>query len=96
MTDTALAWQDQAACRGHDAELFFPELGDTDRRIPRAKKICAGCPVRADCLEAAMRMEAGLYYRSGVWGGLSAKQRRELHRCRTGRCQHTDGCPEVT
>ena len=64
-------WSDQAACRGMDPELFFPErweLGWTDTRIARA--ICAGCPVCAECLETALQR-----HEYGIWGGTSEKQR---------------------
>lgn len=62
-------WTDLAACRGHDPELWFP-LGDG----ARAKAICAGCPVREDCLTFALRL--GLDH--GIFGGLDADERRVL------------------
>jgi WhiB family redox-sensing transcriptional regulator len=39
-----------------------------------AKAICAGCQVRADCLEA------GLEEKYGVWGGTSARERARLRK----------------
>jgi hypothetical protein len=65
---------DTAPCRGHDPEVFF-----TRHLIPYAKRICAPCPLRSECLAAAMRVEgeAG-QYRYGVYGGLSADERGRL------------------
>lgn len=57
-------WEDLAACRaepGASAVFFSEELAD----IVEAKRICAGCPVIAPCLEGAIaRAEP-----CGVWGG---------------------------
>jgi WhiB family transcriptional regulator, redox-sensing transcriptional regulator len=66
-------WMDEAACRGVDTDLFFPGLGEST--LP-AKAICSGCPVSADCLMYAM--EGDSHDDFGVWGGTSAKQRRQL------------------
>ena len=64
-------WRDRAACVGAEREVFFPTQGEDVRR---AKAVCAACPVRADCLDYAMRWDI----RYGIWGGLSEKQRRRL------------------
>jgi WhiB family redox-sensing transcriptional regulator len=57
-------WEELAACRTEPqaTEVFFSEeLAD----IVEAKRICAGCPVIAPCLEGAIaRAEP-----CGVWGG---------------------------
>ena len=39
-----------------------------------AKKICAGCDVKAQCLEYALANDE----RFGIWGGLSERERRKL------------------
>jgi len=64
MTDTE-AWREDALCRDGSAaltELFFSEQLDD---IARAKQFCRGCPVRSDCLEAALERREPW----GVWGG---------------------------
>jgi WhiB family transcriptional regulator, redox-sensing transcriptional regulator len=72
-------WQWRAACRGEDTGLFFPPH-DTESREERlarerkAKTICAGCPVRIECLEYAIRIRES----HGIWGGLSEVERRVL------------------
>lgn len=62
-------WWAAAACRGRRIEIFFPERGDTTRP---AKELCAGCPVRDDCLDYALAN--GIKH--GIWGGTSEKERR--------------------
>lgn len=69
-------WRERAACRGEDPDLFFPERGE---RPTAAQAICRGCPVRAECLEHADTYEAS-GQEHGVWGGLSATDRRSLVR----------------
>lgn len=70
---TILPWQDSAACIGADTAIFFPESGDP---VGPAKAICRACPVREQCLADAL--ERGEVH--GVWGGLSAKERRKYRR----------------
>mgnify|MGYP002651610175 CR=1 FL=1 len=39
-----------------------------------AKKVCVGCEVRSECLEYALLHDE----RFGIWGGLSAEERRRM------------------
>ena len=71
-------WHHHAACQQQDPELFFADPTDV-QPIQAAKRICADCPVRAACLTDVMAWEQpGSRY--GVVGGLSAQERRQLHR----------------
>ncbi|MGB3732383.1 WhiB family transcriptional regulator [Microbacterium sp.] len=69
----ALAWQVDALCAQTDPEAFFPEKGGSTRD---AKRICASCEVRSECLEYALSNDE----RFGIWGGLSERERRKLKR----------------
>lgn len=69
-TEQALEWQGRSACRTADPELFFPEADS--RSTHEAKRICAGCPVRVECLTAAIANRED----HGVWGGLTERERR--------------------
>jgi len=73
-----------AGCVHADPETWFPPAGDNDDGSPelraqerrRAGRLCAGCPVAAPCLALSYALGAtGVH---GVWGGLSAADRREL------------------
>jgi WhiB family redox-sensing transcriptional regulator len=68
-------WQRLAACRGHNPNLFFPSRGASLRE---AKLVCAGCVVRADCLEFALAS----FEKRGVWGGYSERERRGMRATR--------------
>lgn len=73
-------WAVQAACRDADPNHFYPPEG-AERRAERealAKRICAECVVRGDCLEQALTR--GESY--GIWGGLNEVERRSLLRRR--------------
>lgn len=72
MTD----WREQAACRGVDLSVFFPEgmRNTTAPAIAAAKQICERCPVRAVCLADHLNET------HGVWGGTSAREREALRR----------------
>lgn len=67
------AWVEEALCAQTDPEEFFPPKGRSPRE---AKKVCAACPVAAECL--AYALDNG--ERHGVWGGLSERERRSLPR----------------
>ena len=79
-------WRTRAACLGRDPEMFFPHPSDHDGE-DAAVAVCWQCPVEADCLAEAMRLEKGLSVsnRWGIWGGygpvervmLAANQRRK-------------------
>ena len=66
-------WQERGLCSQTDPEAFFPEKGGSTRE---AKKICAGCEVRPECLAYALANGE----RYGIWGGMSERERRRLAR----------------
>lgn len=73
LDDGLLSWQTDALCAETDPEAFFPEKGGSTRE---AKRICAGCEVRSQCLEYALANDE----RFGIWGGLSERERRKLRK----------------
>lgn len=70
-------WQDAAACLGVTPGLFFPADG-APVQLDQARRVCAGCVVRDECLEWALEHNE----RHGVWGGLSERERRRLRKQR--------------
>lgn len=72
-------WRERGACLGVDPELFYP-VGEgvaVAAQTDRARRVCAGCPVRTECLAEVMASEdPGL--RWGIAGGLSPVDRSEL------------------
>lgn len=66
--------RDLAACRGATGFMYPSDA----RGVPAAKAVCAGCPVRAECLEFALANDE----RWGVWGGTSERQRRAMRAVR--------------
>lgn len=68
-------WMLDGACRGIDPNLFNHERGD-NAAIRQAKAVCAGCPVRSDCLYYALSL--GVRLLPGVWGGTSERERRKM------------------
>ena len=71
-------WRTRAACLDVDPELFFPtaESGPAyGTQVTAAKAVCAGCPVRTECLIEAL---ARIPY--GIAGGLTSHERDQLRR----------------
>ncbi len=68
-------WMNDAECKQLDPQVFFPSDGVG---VIEAQRVCAGCPVQAQCLEYALtyRIE------HGVWGGASERERRRMLRAR--------------
>jgi WhiB family redox-sensing transcriptional regulator len=73
-----LNWQEVAACRDADPDLFFPvgTAGPALHQIDEAKRICRTCPAQARCLAWALDHGVG----SGVWGGTTEDERRAIRR----------------
>jgi WhiB family transcriptional regulator, redox-sensing transcriptional regulator len=77
-----LGWRERAACLGMSTELFFP-AGSTGKAIDQAdeaKLVCAGCPVRRQCLEYAIGTG-----QEGIWGATTEDERRSLRRAQQRR-----------
>ncbi|WP_424213252.1 WhiB family transcriptional regulator [Streptomyces sp. BI20] len=53
------------------AELFYSEKTGS---AARAKRICAECPARTECLDYAQKHGES----HGIWGGLTGHERRVL------------------
>jgi WhiB family transcriptional regulator, redox-sensing transcriptional regulator len=73
----ATAWQVHAECAKPQFRKFMDDFFAEERSshgralVQRAKTLCEGCVVRADCLEYAQR--EGINH--GVYGGLTASER---------------------
>jgi WhiB family transcriptional regulator, redox-sensing transcriptional regulator len=76
-------WHASGACTGEDLELFFGPDGEREgHRLIRealAKAVCAGCEVRAECLDYAVSRPE----KYGTWGGLSEDERANERRRRS-------------
>lgn len=73
------AWQLRAACRGPESTWFYPPASGERReqrelREAKAKRMCASCPVRTECLEYALDIKEP----HGIWGGLNEHERIRL------------------
>jgi WhiB family redox-sensing transcriptional regulator len=78
-TVPASDWQNRAACRDADPELFaYDPQTDPRANAEAAKAICAGCPVTDDCLSFALATFRRREDRTGIYGGLAPAERRQL------------------
>jgi WhiB family redox-sensing transcriptional regulator len=67
-------WRELAACKGRDQRVFFPRRHDLFA-VTVAKSVCATCPVRAECLHAALSAPFPVV---GVWGGMLEHERSRI------------------
>jgi len=63
-------WASQAVCKQSAPDELFVRGAQQHR----AKLVCGGCPVRAECLAEALDNEM----EGGVWGGMTARERRAI------------------
>lgn len=70
-------WVLDGACVGTDPELFFPQ---TELEQQWVQRICAACPVIAECAAWALEVESGFGagHRFGIYGGLTPEDRAEI------------------
>ncbi|MGH9212845.1 MAG: WhiB family transcriptional regulator [Acidimicrobiales bacterium] len=64
-------WMARGNCADESPAVLFPSDGVG---VEIARRICAGCPVREQCLEYALANRID----HGVWGGLSERERRRV------------------
>ena len=71
-------WRELSACRDTDPDLFFPigTTGAAIEQIEAAKAVCRTCEAQPACLEFALMTNQ----ESGVWGGTSEEERRQLRK----------------
>lgn len=73
-TPVAANWQDRAACRGVNTDLFYPisywSLAGR-AQAEKALAYCRSCPVRDACRTDAEEHDE----RFGIWGGLTEEDR---------------------
>ena len=74
----AMTWNDDWASQAQCRETRPDELFVRGAAQNRAKQMCAGCPVRTECLAEALDNEIEW----GVWGGLTERERRAVLRKR--------------
>lgn len=75
------SWADAAACRHVDRatrDAFFHDEKDPDNP---ARRICAGCSVRTQCLDHAITTGEP----HGIWGGKDEEERKRIARSRSRR-----------
>jgi len=77
-------WEAGALCARPwvDREVFYPGEGGSRWDAARARMLCGRCPVRAECLDFALRhmdtVEGAGYW--GTWAGTTERERRAMHR----------------
>lgn len=83
MTTYATDWRAAGACLSADPDLFFPisKGAVTDQQVTVALSVCAGCPVREQCLDFAMQTAEV----NGIWGGTTPEERIRARRKATRR-----------
>lgn len=74
-------WTERALCKGSDLNFYpsQPMRGGQSLELRAAvkacKELCRKCPVKADCLEHAVK-----YDEPGLWAGTTRDKRRSLAR----------------
>jgi WhiB family transcriptional regulator, redox-sensing transcriptional regulator len=80
MSEHGTEWRAAGACLSADPDLFFPVATGiaAGREAARAQRVCAGCQVRQECLDFAMRNGE----MHGIWGGTTPEERLHARRQR--------------
>lgn len=70
------SWRSEGRCLDSKTHIFFPVTDKTDiAATVEARKICAGCPVRQECLDFAISTN-----QVGIWGGKTTTERAGIRR----------------
>lgn len=81
LTNNKESWRQQGICSQTDPDIWFPGAGQTTQ-ARLAIELCQQCPVRIECLEAALTSEDE---ERGIWGGTTTKQRKQIRETLTRR-----------
>lgn len=66
-----MTWMEKGACRGVDADQFFPEKGSAGGHYRIViQEFCNVCSVKESCLNFALDN-----YELGIWGGTTTRAR---------------------
>lgn len=82
-------WHAKAACRGMGPDLFYPGRGEATEP---AKRICASCEVKTECLADAFSH----FDKNGIFGGRSERERRRMRRERRQALNRGEVLPDVS
>jgi len=100
---TRNAWWEEAACQGHNVTVFFPLSSSAPNYRARAtdkddyasaRRICASCTVRAECLDDALLFEK-VYRGGGFRGGMTPAEREREGRVREQKTQQIRGAARL-
>lgn len=76
-----VTWMEHAACVGMPTDLFFDESSARPEvRFAEAAAVCARCPVRNECLDAALPFAHGKIYDSSFRASTTAAERKMIRR----------------
>lgn len=69
-----MTWMEKGACRGVDADQFFPEKGSAGGHYKIViEEFCNVCSVKESCLNFAIDNNE-----LGIWGGTTSRKRKDL------------------
>lgn len=82
-TSDRFGWQEHAACRGEDVNVFFPlaEARRSSVEVSHAKQICLACPV----LDACRTWSLEIAPEFGIFAALTGEERRVIRSTRRPR-----------
>lgn len=74
------SWRADARCATIGPAIFFPRPEKAHADTLEARAACDHCPVRRQCLDYALRLEAGqsVARRAGIYGGATPAQRHRF------------------
>jgi hypothetical protein len=81
-------------CSGANDDRWYPDVEPADERgraeyESYARKVCAGCLVRSECLDLALRVKSRYGVRAhGIWGGTAPWRRERMLRNSRRRAAH--------
>jgi WhiB family transcriptional regulator, redox-sensing transcriptional regulator len=79
MSNNDFSWQEKAACRGANTDMFFLEEDQTkinQKKLVATRELCGGCLVSKECLDFALDN----YIHFGIWAGTTPLQRKAMRR----------------
>lgn len=80
-----MTWRSRAACLDDQVDPAWFDMDGAGVLPVEAMRVCRGCPVRTECLDAALSVQVS--DDAGVWGGTTFYRRFEIRRGRLSRAR---------
>lgn len=81
-------WMNKSVCKEYPPDWFIVDKSN-NHDAKKAKAVCDICPVKQECLDWAVSIEAKTASMPGIYGGKTQQERRDFRVCKYAPCTNS-------